>query len=763
MKNNPLSKLALTTVIFFMVTSVSPIGYAEQTIGQNAMGQFTPVMSLAAAEDKASAEEAVAVVSDSTVPDGPLSAASAEGPISPSQDKDVTDIEPLPVPDPDPVTVSAQSWMASISPTGRGAVMNYDTSWAGWAGGGFSFDSAGSMDLSATSQLIIGLKGDVSTLKFEIVDVNNNKSSVHLTGILSQQEQVWVIDTSRFQGVDLSNTRLLYFIVEGQYQTGKLEMNIQPVEAGSVNPDADLTVNQVTRLPETWSTNGTYLPQQTVVAPPDSQTAIETTSRGVRLNYANGADGWSGGGLTFDDFSTAQTETVDMRYYPELIIGLRGDAAQVKLEVIDEWNQRAVIYLSGIESDTTQFWNIPTAAFSGIDLTRIRIMYFILEGAYETGTLDILYQTPSKGIIPGVVPVDDGLLSDHTQLPPASAMVIAPVEATVTSTATARGLHMDYQTNNATWAGSGLTFDDFATAVVESFDAGGYPEFVFGLKGDAATVKLEFVDAFDNKRAVYVEGIRPDQELMYRIPASYLQGIDLTRLRMIFVIVEGPQQTGAMEFTHVPVDFSGWAPAPSDPRFGFRRDGILEVMDFRTGESQIITFTDGTQNHDVILDGKYAVYDVPGHLETHIFGLESPLTGVFVPSASNPDYWFIDSYTYSGFSGWYQQRLAVVNILTGEETELVNMSKGVGFRDAFSDVYDVSPDGGYAGNPKDITIVVQSLDDPSVKVEIPHFTTGLTLRLIQWLPGIAIIEAVVDGVTMIYEVNLSTLEVRQIG
>lgn len=779
---------SLITITMFL-TMISVSGYAQKPVTLiETTGEIVPVISIEeAAARESKPKKSKTETTDSTLADSPLSAAteSASGPIGPSGTLDVTDIEPLPISDPDPVTVAPEPWMASITSTGRGAVVQYDTFWQGWAGGGFTFDGQGPIDLSSSAQLILGLKGDVGTVKLELVDDHfpEGKASVHLTGIRSDLEQVWAVDTSLFQGVDLSRVRLMYFIVEGPFQTGQLEINIRPVEPGPINPDPDLTVGQVTHLPEAWSANGNRMPQLTVVAPPDAPTWIEETSQGARLHYANGQDGWSGGGLTYDDFSTPQIETADLRTYPEVILGLRGDADHVKLEVIDEWNNKAVIYLNGIESDAIQFWNIPTAALTGVDLTRIRLIYFIMEGAFETGVLDILYQTPSKWIVPSVVPTVDGLLNEHTALPQADAMVVAPPEASVTSTVTERGLQIDYATQSATWAGGGLTFDDFATGLIETADLSGYTDIVFGLKGSAGTVKLEFVDINDQKRAVYLEGIESDRERIFRIPATYFQGLDLSQLRMIFVIVEGQNQTGTIELNHVPFDFSAWDPAPSDPRFGFRPTVIyggpnetsdaLLLMDFRTAQSQTIDVQHIAvyENYDVLLDGRYAVFEIVGDPNVYVWGIELRLTGELVQATSNPDFHFIDSYTYSGVSGWYQERLAVVNLQTGYELELVNMSNGPGYRDAFNSLYDVSPDGGHVvyeigggwgGYERDFRVVVQSLEDPALKVEITHFTGDFTLQSIQWMPGIVELELLIAGVTKIYQIDLTTLEVTQL-
>lgn len=711
-----------------------------------------------------------------------LSQATQSGPIAPSSELDASDIIPVSTSNPDPVTVSPEPWMAQITPTTRGAVMNYNTSWAGWAGGGFSFDAQGSLDLSGTSQLTVGLKGNIDTIKFEIVDVFDQKSSVHLSGIVSNQEQVWTIDTALFSGVDLSQARLLYFIVEGTNEVGQLEINLLPVPEGPLAPNPALTLNEVTYLPELLSMNGNPLPQPTVVAPAGANTTAAETSQGLRLNYQNGNEGWSGGGLTFDDFSTPSVETVDVSAYAELVFGFRSTAETVKLEVIDEWNQKSVVYLEGIASDEIQFWSIPTALFTGIDLTKVRIMYFIFEGAFESGVFDVIYQTPTKGITLSLNPTEDGLLSDPTELPANQAMVVAPPEASVSSSLTSRGLHMDYQLGSATWGGGGLSFDDFSTPAIETVDVSGYGNFVFGVQGDAEKVKLEFIDIHDNKRALYLEGILANQEQLFKIPTSSLQGLDLTKLRMIFVILEGQNQSGSLEFNHVPENFSAWTTTPSDTRFGYHvSGGLLEMIDFRTAETWVVHNQAGAnfQNVDMLLDGKYLRYEVVGESDTRIFSPDYysntyPLTGVLIPSASNPDYWFIDSYSYLGASGLYQERLAVVNLFTEEETELVNAFHGVGYRDAFNVTYDVSPDGAYViyergggysqwgALPGDYTIVVQSLSDPNVKTEITHHQVNFPMQSITWFAGYAEIVAIVEGVSVTYHVDLLTLQVTQV-
>jgi len=340
--------------------------------------------------------------------------------ISPSTTLTAADVTKLPqtrtndvttaYPMPEITRVAPGDSIASVSGGSDGDVtLHYETKSGGWAGGGLTFDRFASSfiettDLSGFNQLVVGLKGNPSQVKFEIVDDQDHKASVHLTGIRSDKEQFWAISTSSLQGINLAKTRLLYFIVEGVNQTGDLSINfdINPTLFGPVNPSTTLTTVDITNLPGNLDI--------TRVGPEGNPSGVWETSRGVTLQYDTTVGGWAGGGFTYDSFSTLSTsiETGDLSGFKQLVFGLKslkGTTDRVKLELVDDKDRKASIHLTGIRSDMEQVWAIPVSSIQGIDYTKVSLIYFIVEGANQTGQLEInrisIPSTPSPPVPAG--------------------------------------------------------------------------------------------------------------------------------------------------------------------------------------------------------------------------------------------------------------------------------------------------------------------------------------------------------------------------
>lgn len=471
---------------------------------------------------------------------------------SPSTVLTPNDIKPLPL---NGVMQGSIAFPAPtfIAPTGavstgtlgdsRGHYFYYETKTPGWAGTGLTYDNFSTAaietgDLSGVSQLTFGIMrgnpslGFATKVKFEIVDNLNRKASVYLEGI-SDVEKVWSLPTLIFKnaGVDLTKVRVMYFIVEGQNQTGALQINRYPT--GSVLPQSNLSTANITVLPGD--------PQKNHVAPPGADSSGAGTPRGMFLNYTTGTPGWAGGGYSYDNFSTTTIETGDISQYQNLRFGLKGDPSQVKFEVLDAFGHKTSIYLHGIRPDMEQIWSISTQAIAsyGVDLTKIRWIYFIVEGQNLTGSLEI-------NKVPAIAPSAAAI----TPLPATPRVVrVAPAGVTANVSTISRGARLDYNTSAAGWAGAGFSFDDPKTTTVESANLSSFSYLGFGLKGNPTQVKFELVDASGRKASVILTGISSTTEQRWSIQTSMFfgTGLDLTRITSIYFIVEGQNQSGSLE------------------------------------------------------------------------------------------------------------------------------------------------------------------------------------------------------------------------
>lgn len=474
--------------------------------------------------------------------------------ISPNPAMTTRDLRPLPTTQiagkafPQVTQIAPAGATANASSVNRGGYLYYDTKAAGWAGGGLTYDdftTAGieTGNLSGLSQLTFGFKGSSSEIKLEIVDKDNRKSSVKLTGIRADQEQIWSISTSLFTGVDLSQVRTIYLIVEGQNKAGSLEFFHYP--AGSSLP----------LMPNYFSTADiTNLPghlEKDHMAPPGADSGGPGTDRGAIFNFTTGTGGWAAGGFRYDNFQTPQIETGDLSQFKYLIFGLKGSVPQVKFEVVDDQGRKTSIYLKGIRPDIEQVWMIDTATIAsyGVDLKKVRALWFVVEGQNQTGSIEI--NRRPTALNPSTIHNSRNINVPGNP----SNTTVAPAGATANAAGINRGMRLTYDTKTAGWAGAGFNFDNPSTPVVETVDLSTFTPLVIGLKGNPGKVKFEVVDELGKKASVQLGGIRSDAEQVWAISTVGLAnyGVNMKRIRFIFVIVEGVNQAGNLEIYRLPI------------------------------------------------------------------------------------------------------------------------------------------------------------------------------------------------------------------
>lgn len=466
--------------------------------------------------------------------------------ISPSPNLTSSQITPLPKNQPIPVKVSGNP--TSIGQTTRGITIAYDTRIGGWAGGAFVFDDfqtlqRESANFSSHADLVFGLKGNPSRVKFEIEDIFGRKYFVYLTGAQPGAEGIWKVSMDHFRTkVDLTKIHAILFVMEWPSAiTGTLDVFVKPAGPVDVLPTAGLTESDVTRLPGALKV--------TRVAPMEDQvTSIAQTAKGIRIDYKTVA-AWAGGGFTWDDYSTPSTiETVNLSQMSQLTFGIRGIADRIKLEVIDVNNKRGILYLTGFRSDKEQYWRVTLsnlAKDAGFDISRVAHIFFVAEGINEIGFLDINVKGPSAA---NEIYPDSALTNRNISgLPPRHQIRVAPSGNTSSIGSIARGLRINYNTTVGGWAGGGYDFDNLNTVTRESADLSGLSDLKIGLKGDASRVKVELIDRAGNRSVVYLASLSRTQELVWKIPMSRFQGIDLRTVQNIFFIVESPDVTGAVD------------------------------------------------------------------------------------------------------------------------------------------------------------------------------------------------------------------------
>ncbi|MBI4368071.1 MAG: hypothetical protein HY588_01615, partial [Candidatus Omnitrophica bacterium] len=197
---------------------------------------------------------------------------------------------------------------------------------------------------------------------------------------------------------------------------GNLTLNVPGFIVGGsavlpqVLPDSTLTPETMPRLPG--------FPPNTIVKPDDPSTPGEDNAsfitksqghRGVLLNYStvvtdeNPKPGnFVGAGFTYDNFGTTEIETVDFSTLTDISFGIRGDVDQVKFEILDnmvigqhpdgtDQYRKVELRLTGINPVLEKVWTINVAQYleGKIDLTHVRLIYFVVEGENKQGMLEV--------------------------------------------------------------------------------------------------------------------------------------------------------------------------------------------------------------------------------------------------------------------------------------------------------------------------------------------------------------------------------------
>jgi hypothetical protein len=156
-----------------------------------------------------------------------------------------------------------------------------------------------------------------------------------------------------------------------------------------LRPSPTTPTSALTGFPVRW--------QIARVAPNGNQTAALATARGVAIDVQTGAEGWAGGGFSFDDFQTPVIETADLTKHASLSFGIRGDLPRVKFEIIDDRERKFSVLLEGVVSGLENVWAIPLSRIQDtIDAGHVRLIYFIIEQTNTKGRVEVNVNPPTS-------------------------------------------------------------------------------------------------------------------------------------------------------------------------------------------------------------------------------------------------------------------------------------------------------------------------------------------------------------------------------
>ncbi len=263
-----------------------------------------------------------------------------------------------------------------------------------YAGSITSFDDFGTTavetrDLSHT-QITLGasLSAGTGTIKVEIEDSKGKKDIAYLHGV-NGNEQFFSFNADIFTKVDLTAIKNINFVIVEDFVTVKaatLNMNVgdNPYTGFALAPNTAL--NPSTVVPHSpspltgFTVGGAYEP-----TPSSGQSA----GSGVTVNITGGQP-WGGVAVTYDVFGSVQVESADLSALSNLTLVAQGSYSSLKVEIEDADGNKSSVRLGGMTS-SAQVWQIPVWIFKNIDLSRVRFLVYVVEGAAQDGQITVKF------------------------------------------------------------------------------------------------------------------------------------------------------------------------------------------------------------------------------------------------------------------------------------------------------------------------------------------------------------------------------------
>ena len=239
----------------------------------------------------------------------------------------------------------------------------------------------------------------------------------------------------------------------------------------------------------------------------------QTSTNQIHCFYNVSGGGWSGAGFNWDNFSTPQSEYIDLSSSTAIVMGISGTCTNLKLELEDIYTNKAAYYLTGIASTITKTWMIPAASltqyFPNFDRSRVRFFFFVATPGNSIGNVgtgnDIgnftIYMNGGLPFKYYVGPSTSGSLTRLPGNPP-----ILPVGGgnsdTVIRQTEDSTFAVDYNVTTGGWAGVSIPFSR-----INSADFSTTPSIVLAVSGTPMSVKFEVEDTSGRRLNAYLYNV----------------------------------------------------------------------------------------------------------------------------------------------------------------------------------------------------------------------------------------------------------------
>ncbi len=453
---------------------------------------------------------------------------------------------------PRPVVTGGSSAPTAINQLSSSQVdLSYDVTQASsYSGLTIAYDNPAtpaieSGNLTAIGNLVTGLRGPAgSNVRVEFIDASGARDFLNV-GPVTTAEQFYSLNLGLLSGINLAQIANVNFIVTQALAQDTQDIlsvrlgNLDFLGSSFIQPTAGLTAANVSVMPgtpEVLLTGGSNAGSSVIQLSQSRTNLIYDVTpagsfAGINVNYDNAATP----GIEFRDLSPLGGQ---------MIVGLAGPVGtNVRVEFEDSTGARNSLTLGSVNT-TEQFYQLNFAQVTGIDFTRIRRVNFLIDNSFVLDRQDTLGLRLDGLLFTNIVQPTAGLteanLTNFQAGNPGSILVGgSSADSSIAQFSTSR-VDLDYDvTAQSSFAGAGVSFDNFTTGPVEVINLSTLTEIVVGVRGQIGdTVRFEIEDSGTAKASVILGNINTVEQF-YRIPLNLFQGINLSSVAAINFVVDG--------------------------------------------------------------------------------------------------------------------------------------------------------------------------------------------------------------------------------
>ena len=349
-------------------------------------------------------------------------------------------------------------------------------------------------NLSSITTFVFAVKGTANKVQVEFESANATNKAIMLLESVTNTLQYYHIPASRIESNILKNTKVISFVTlyddVGPVKTGTVEVVVRGLKfdmiVTNINP---LTTGDVTWLPDSPWVSGVNTTAVTQLSTSNFVVNYNLATNGSTGGTFPGEPDWDAAMIYWDDFGEKNLSSITT-----FVFKVRGTAEKVKVEFESTNAFKTAAVLQGVNS-TWQYYHIPASSIPSNNLKIMKVISFVAVyedvGPVKTGTFEVvvhgLTYWPPAFITNGPATV----LPNYPKVIRLGGANDDTVVANTTNVITV--------TYNVSSEYAGATIQYGTRGTNDSQNLSRYTNLIFGLLGDTKNVKIEFLDAFNNR------------------------------------------------------------------------------------------------------------------------------------------------------------------------------------------------------------------------------------------------------------------------